>query len=118
MSVRIFLPNHRHSVSCFFPDHMLREIIRRGNAAQRNAGLNTLALDSTQRARRATTYQLFASGPYQVLVAGPPQVHRTVYTARNQETNPWQLVRSEGQASSGDQEVDEAYDGLVPSCIS
>jgi Zn-dependent metalloprotease len=43
---------------------------------------------------------------------GPAQVHRTIYTARNAQTEPGTLARSEGQTASGDQEIDEAYDGL------
>jgi Zn-dependent metalloprotease len=112
MPARIFLPNHRHSVSCFFPEHMLLSIIRRGNSAQRDAALNTFALDSTQRARRATTLQFLASALHQVLTASAAQVQRVIYTAGNRETNPWQLVRSEGQPPVGDQAVNEAYDGL------
>ena len=39
----------------------------------------------------------------------PDARHRLVYTAGNTETLPGTLVRSEGQTSSGDAEVDAAY---------
>src|SRR6202040_848147 len=103
---------HRHSIFCIVPPHGLREIARRGNAAQRNAALDTLALDTTMRTQR-TAFQLLAtSAPRPVLTAAAPQVHRTIYTAKNTQTEPGTLVRSEGQGASGDQEVDEAYGGL------
>ncbi len=104
-------PRHRHSLFCILPPHILHEMARRGSAAQRNAALSTLALDSTQRAQRLT-FQLLAGPPRPVVRAGPAQVHRTIYTASNQETKPGQLVRSEGQAAVTDVSVNEAYDGL------
>jgi Zn-dependent metalloprotease len=102
---------HRHSIYCILPPHILREMARRGNTAQRNAALDTLALDSTQRVQRMT-FQMLAAAPRQVVTGAPPKVHRTIYTAGNQETKPGQLVRSEGQAPVSDQSVNEAYDGL------
>jgi Zn-dependent metalloprotease len=103
--------NHRHSIFCIVPPHVLREIARRGNPAQRDAALDTLALDVTMRTRRLT-FQLLAAGPRPVVAAVPAQVHRTIYTAAHTETEPGQLVRSEGQPPVGEQAADEAYDGL------
>jgi Zn-dependent metalloprotease len=102
---------HRHSIFCILPPHMLREIARRGNAAQRNAALNTMALDATHRAQRMT-FQMLAAAPHPAVTAAPPKVRRTIYTAHNQETKPGDQVRSEGQAPVTDQAVNEAYDGL------
>lgn len=104
--------HHRHSIFCIVPPHILREIARNGSAAQRNAALDTLALDSTMRTQRMAFQLLATAAPRPVLTAAPPQVHRTIYTAKNAQTEPGTLVRSEGQGTSGDQEVDEAYDGL------
>jgi Zn-dependent metalloprotease len=103
--------NHRHSIFCIVPPHVLREIARRGNPAERDAALDTLALDGTIRTQRLT-FQLLASAPRPVVAAAPAQVHRTIYTADNAETEPGRLVRSEGQPPVGDQGADEAYDGL------
>src|SRR5438876_5559572 len=89
---------HRHSIFCIVPPHILREMARRGNAAQRNQALDTLALDSTHRAQRMTA-QLLAGAPRQVVTVAPPHVHRTIYTAAHAETNPGPLVRLEGQPS-------------------
>jgi Zn-dependent metalloprotease len=104
--------SHRHSIFCIVPPHVLREMARNGNAAQRNAALDTLALDGTIRTQRTVLQMMGAVAPRPVLAAAPPQVHRTIYTAKNIQTEPGTLVRSEGQNASGDQEVDEAYDGL------
>jgi Zn-dependent metalloprotease len=103
---------HRHSIFCIVPPHVLSEIARNGNAAQRNAALDTLALDVTMRSQRMTYQLLAAAVPRPAVAVAAPQVHRTIYTAQNTQTEPGQLVRSEGQDPSGDQEVDEAYDGL------
>lgn len=110
MRVPTYRPGRRHSIFCIVPPHILREIARNGNPAERNAALDTLALDSTHRAQRLT-FQLMAGAP-QILTAGPPQVHRTIYTAGDASTLPGQLVRAEGQAPVDDQAANEAYDGL------
>lgn len=103
--------NHRHSIFCIVPPHILREVARRGNAAQRNAALDTLSLDGTMRGRRARR-ALVASAPRPVVIAATAQVQRTIYDADHTETQPGRLVRSEGQAPVGDAAADEAYDGL------
>src|SRR5215469_6168241 len=112
MQSQICQQNHRHSIFCIVPPHVLREVARNGNAAQRNAALDTLALDVTMRTQRMAFQYLAAAVPRPVAAAAPPQVHRTIYTAKNTQTEPGTLVRSEGQSPSGDPEVDEAYDGL------
>src|SRR5439155_9784290 len=95
---------HRHSIFCIVPPHVLREIARNGNAAQRNAALDTLALDVTMRTQRMAFQLLATAAPPPVLAAAPPQVHRSIYTAKNAQTEPGTFVRSEGQGASGDQE--------------
>ena len=49
---------HRHSIFCILPPHILREMARHGSAAQRNAALNTLALDATTLGTRFTVLAL------------------------------------------------------------
>jgi Zn-dependent metalloprotease len=104
---------HRHSIFCIVPPHVLREVARNGSAAQRNAALDTLALDGTMRAQRMA-FQLVAAAavPRAFPAAVQPEIHRSIYTAKNTPTQPGTPVRSEGQGPSGDQEVDEAYDGF------
>ena len=102
---------HRHSRFCILPEHVLHEIARRGNAAQRNAALNTLALDGTMRAQRMH-FQLSAGAPRTAVSGAPAQVHRTIYTAGNTQALPGTLLRAEGSQPGSDVSVNEAYDGL------
>jgi Zn-dependent metalloprotease len=102
---------HRHSIFCILPPHVLREIARNGNTAQRNAALDTLALDGTLRTQRAT-FQLMGAAAGPTVMAAPAQVHRTIYTASHSEALPGTLVRAEGQSPVADVSVNEAYDGL------
>ena len=102
---------HRHSIFCILPEHVLHEIARRGNAAQRNAALNTLALDGTMRAQRMH-FQLSAGAPRTAVSGAPAQVHRTIYTAGNTQGLPGTLLRAEGSQPGSDVSVNEAYDGL------
>ncbi len=102
--------SHRHSIFCILPPHVLHEMARRGNPAQRDIALKTLALDATHRSERLTL-QLLATAPHPAAAAAPA-VHRTIYTAGNQETTSGQVVRAEGQPSGADIAVNEAYDGL------
>src|SRR5215831_20836674 len=66
---------HRHSIFCILPPHILREMARRGSTAQRNAALNAMALDSTHRAQRMTM-QLLAVAPSRLVTGAPPKVQR------------------------------------------
>ena len=102
---------HRHSVFCILPPHVLHEMARRGNTAQRDFALKTLALDGTHRAQRMT-FQLLAAAPHQLVTGAAPAPHRTIYDAAHQELPSGQLVRAEGQPAVADVAVNEAYDGL------
>lgn len=102
---------HRHSIFCILPPHVLHEMVRRGNAAQRNAALRTLGLDGSHRAQRMT-FQLLAVAPHQTVTGAAPAPHRSIYNSANQESPAGQLVRAEGQPAVGDVAVNEAYDGL------
>jgi len=102
---------HHHSIFCILPPHVLREIARRGNPAQRNAALKALALDGTMRTQRVT-FQLLAGMPSPAATGAAAHVHRTIYNANHTQTLPGTLVRSEGQPPAADLPVNEAYDGL------
>ncbi len=103
---------HRHSIFCILPPHVLREIARRGNPAQRNTALRALALDATMRTRRLTFQLMAGAAAPATFAAATPQVHRTIYTTDNTQALPGSLVRAEGQPAVADQSVNEAYDGL------
>src|SRR5438445_13680537 len=88
---------HRHSIFCIVPPHVLRDIARNGSAAQRNAALDTLALDSTMRTQRMDFQLLATAAPPPVLAPAPPQVHQTISTAESAQSEPATLVRSAAQ---------------------
>jgi Zn-dependent metalloprotease len=105
--------SHRHSVFCILPPHVLRNIARNGNRDEREAALNTLALDSTFRTTRLT-YTL-AGGlkvPHPEAAIAPPNEKRSIYDAHHAQRLPGKLMRSEGQDATADVAVNQAYDGL------
>jgi Zn-dependent metalloprotease len=103
---------HRHPIFCIVPPHILREMARRGTGEQRDMALNTLAFDQTARASRIT-YQLLETRAHSVLAyATPSEKKRTIFNARNTDTLPGDVVRTEGQGPTRDVAVNEAYDGL------
>jgi Zn-dependent metalloprotease len=111
MCQQIPATGHSPSVFCILPPHVLRNISLNGSQRQRERALRTLALDSTQRAQRATL-QLLAGAPHAPVSAAAPAAHRTIYTSADSETLPGTVVRVEGQAPVKDVAVNEAYDGL------
>jgi Zn-dependent metalloprotease len=94
------------------PPELLRRIARNGNSRQRDAALDTLAVDHTLRLGRAT-WQLLDSGERRGLLGLAGGVkQRSIYDAHGSEALPGRLVRVEGAAAGTDAEVNEAYDGL------
>jgi len=92
---------------------MLENVAQNGNAVQRATALNTLAVDQTIRAMRASAPAPRRSRRAQArdLMAGPTK-QRTIFNAGSETNLPGTLVRTEGAAATGDVAVDEAYDGL------
>jgi Zn-dependent metalloprotease len=104
---------HRHSIFCILPPHILRNIARNGSQAEREAALDTLALDNTMRTNRLT-YSL-AGGikvPHPAEGMTPPSPKRTIHDAGHSQNLPGKLLRSEGQSPVTDTAVNQAYDGL------
>ena len=95
----------RHSIFCIVPPHILDNIAERGDDAQRQWARRTLVISEQIRGTRMAVSQ--AAAP---LATGERQ--RAVFTAESGFTLPGKLVRAEGQPPSGDNAVDEAYDGL------
>jgi Zn-dependent metalloprotease len=103
----------RHPIFCILPPHIIDAIAQRGTAQQRARALRTLATDHTLRALRASPPAPIPGArrrPSAMAAAGQKQ--RTIYDARNTETLPGTVVRTEGAPPTGDVAVDEAYDGL------
>jgi Zn-dependent metalloprotease len=106
-------PHHRHSIFCILPPYLLREVSQNGSPAQRTAANRTLASDNTFRALRASLSGQLPSATRRRRVLGlQPVKQRTIYTAKNVETVPGEVIRAEGSAPVNDPAVDEAYDGL------
>lgn len=91
------------------PPYILEAIARNGTQTQRALAQRNLAFDTQIRQRRAALMQL---GFERRQGVGPPRKNRLIYTANNSRNLPGTLVRSEGQGSSGDVAINEAYDGL------
>jgi Zn-dependent metalloprotease len=101
-----------HRGCSILPPELLRRIAQRGSSHQREAALETLAVDQTIRLGRAT-WQLLEPGTRRGLfgIAGAAK-QRSVYNAHGSEALPGTIVRAEGAAAVADVDVNEAYDGL------
>ena len=88
------------------PPYLLENIARRGTDRQRASAARSLGLDAAHREARATVTVL-AEG-----AEAGAGLQRTVSSAGGSETLPGRPVRTEGDDASGDDAVDEAYDGL------
>lgn len=104
---------HGHSIFCILPPHVLRNIARNGSPEERDAALNTLALDNTFRTSRvayAAAGGMKVSHPAAALSA--PQSKRSIYDAGHGQHLPGKLSRAEGQPPVTDVAANQAYDGL------
>jgi len=107
-------PQNQIGIYGIVPPHILESIARNGTEAARAKAQRTLVQDSQIRAKRMVQAKItnIKAKAKPVQAAGTPHKNRLIYTANNSTNLPGTLVRSEGQAPSGDVEVDEAYDGL------
>ena len=104
---------HRHSIFCILPPHILHEIALNGDAQERAAAVRTLAADQTFRAVRADLRLSHRPVLAQSMTLGADgEKHRTISTARQTQSLPGTVVRTEGAPPTNDPAVDEAYDGL------
>jgi Zn-dependent metalloprotease len=102
----------RHSIFCVLPPHILKSIVEKGTAEQRQNAANTLAVDNTLRAFRASARQ-FATAPSVDALAQPGEKRCTIYDADHAQQLPGRRVRGEGDPPSADVAVNEAFDGLT-----
>lgn len=96
-----------HSVHCFTPPHMLKEIARRGTPTQRERALRTLVISEQFRGQRVVLGEVADL----LARAEAPAKRRLVYDAQHGSALPGKLVRSEGEPVVSDVGVNEAYDG-------
>ena len=105
--------SHRcHRGCAILPPDLLRRIARNGTSNQRDAALDTLAVDHTLRLGRATYELLGPAARADLFPLAATDRRRTIYDARHGESLPGRPVRSEGALAVADVEVNEAYDGL------
>lgn len=101
------MSEHRCSIFCILPPHMLREIAQNGTPEQRERAAQTFEMAAHLRGQRMALTGLSVF----VQTATAVGKRRRVYTADNGRRLPGRLVRDEGAPPTGDLSVDEAYEG-------
>ena len=96
-----------HPIECIVPPHMLEKLATEGTDAQREKALRTMEVSEQFRGVR------IAAKDFAPLAAGVKAVgkQRIVYDANEGTSLPGTPARNEGDPSTGDDGVDEAYDG-------
>lgn len=100
--------DHRQPLHCIVPPHMLREIAKNGNEAQRNYALATLTASAAFRGQRAAMMDMAA---LMRAVTGTSGKNRIIYDAKFSTSLPGTIVRREGDPPVADVTANEAYDG-------
>jgi Zn-dependent metalloprotease len=95
---------HAHGCA-FLPPHILRSIAAKGDAEERERA--HAALEASAQIRGERSMAAFAAS--MAVPAG--EKRRTVYDAHHARALPGRLLRGEGDAATGDDAADEAYDG-------
>ncbi|OHD69185.1 MAG: peptidase M4 [Spirochaetes bacterium RBG_16_49_21] len=96
---------HFNPIHCIIPPYMAESIIKKGDDELKTWAINTLMVSEEFRGRRR------AIGSLAALAIPAGGKRRTVYDARNSEELPGVVVRREGEPRTGDDAVNEAYDG-------
>ena len=99
------MSTHYHPINCIIPPHMVDKIVENGKESQIERAKQTLDVSEQIREVRAA----ISTAARKSAAAGVKQ--RSIYDAENGSTLPGKLVRSEGEAPTGDPAADEAYDG-------
>ncbi len=100
--------------TCFcaiIPDHILHAMERNGTAEHKAAAQRSLATTARLRGQRDILGGMAAMTP-------PGVKYRTVYNAKNRTRLPGTLLRREGDADTGNNDADLAYDssGITYDC--
>lgn len=99
---------HRHSIYCILPPHVLKKIAENGSPAQQEKAKRTIVSTEQLRGRRRGINTVMA---FSAPTAGPSIKMRTIYNALIGSKLPGSAVRNEGDAPVLDVAVNEAYDG-------
>jgi len=97
------------------PPNVLEQVARTGSPADREAALNTLAIDHSLRTLRIENGTLRGLGARRLALAhgGGGAPLRVVYDAQHRtDTHASLVMRTEGEAPVGDTAANEAFDGL------
>ena len=100
---------------CFIvPPALLERVARTGGDADRQAALDTLAIDSAIRAARLHNALVgVAAAPRALTRAGLGQPRRTIFDAQHKDDlHATTVLRDEGQPAVADESANQAYDGL------
>jgi Zn-dependent metalloprotease len=106
-----------HPVCFIAPPNILARIAEEGKVEDRLAAVRTLAASASMRTRRSIVSQVVRELGVDVraltFMAPPPGETRTVYDVHNGGSSalPGEKIRGEGDPSSADESVNEAYDG-------
>lgn len=96
----------RQVLNCIIPPHMAERILENGTPGQKKKIGEYIRIAGQMRGQRQQLAELSKRG-----LAAEGERKRKVYNAGNASDLPGNLVRSEGDAPTGDAAVDEAYDG-------
>lgn len=101
--------DNRHSIYCILPPHILTKIAENGTPFQREKARQTMIMAEQMRGRRRAMESMAAT--FATPVTGSANKLRTIYDAKTSPTLPGIVVRNEGDPSTADMAVNEAYDG-------
>lgn len=90
-------------ICCILPPHMLDKMLQQDDDEHRHLALKTLRASEQFRGRRAAVGNV-------LFAVSPGQKRRTIYDAKTSTSLPGVLIRGEGDPSSDDPAVNEAYD--------
>ena len=100
------MKNSHHPINCIIPPHMAERILEKGTPGQKKKTGEYIRIAGQIRGQRQMLAELTRRAQ-----ATDGERNRKVYDAQNGSDLPGNLVRSEGDAPTGDAAVDEAYDG-------
>lgn len=121
--------SHHHSILCIIPPHMLDVIAMRGDREQSKLAKKLQKAHQATRDQRqakmgsqmvaeTTSTNATANQQHFAYVTAehhqppkPKKIHREIYIGNNKAALPGIPFRSEGEPATGDEEVDQAYDG-------
>jgi Zn-dependent metalloprotease len=101
-------------IQCIIPPYMLDKMVEKGDEKIRAAALRATKQSNLLRLQRARTQEQPRTERESMIQGIEPhtcQLTRRIYDAKKSETLPGALVRKEGDAPTGDNAVDEAYEG-------